>query len=194
MMKPIFILIGTFILLLSPDQAISQRYNKLVYSIKGDLNKDSLEDLVTVREDTADIHHPFLFEIKFQTNAGKYVTVLKSETAVMDKYPEGTSSSLCILESLKVQKGLIIFRNQMDRGSMTHKFRFQHNNFELIGYTYHYAAPGAIEFVDYNLSTGEKVEMKTEYETDKLLEKKKSLVKMNPLPNLKNFHPLDFMY
>lgn len=194
MMKSIVILIGAFLLSLSPEKVFSQNYNKLVYHVKGDLNNDNLEDLVTVKEDTADIHHPFLFEIKFQTKDGKYVTVLKSETAVMDKYPEGTSSSLCILESLKVNKGMIIFRNQMDRGSMTHKFRFQHNSFELIGYTYHYAAPGAIELIDYNLSTGQKLEMKTEYETDQILEKKTSIVKMNPLPNLKNFHPLDFMY
>ncbi|SHE55098.1 hypothetical protein [Pedobacter caeni] len=194
MVKPIFILIVAFLLSLSPEKVFSQNYNKLVYNVKGDLNNDNLEDLVTVKADTADLHHPFLFEIKFQTKGGKYVTVLKSETAVMDKYPEGTSSSLCILESLKVNKGMIIFRNQMDRGSMTHKFRFQHNNFELIGYTYHYAAPGAMEFVDYNLSTGEKLEKKTEYETDQILEKKTSIVKMNPLPNLKNFHPLDFTY
>ncbi|MCZ4244286.1 hypothetical protein [Pedobacter punctiformis] len=195
-MKIVIPLISTYLLLLISNQAIAQNnnYNKLVYHVKGDLNRDNIDDVVTVKEDTTDIHHPFLLEIKFRRKDGKDVTVLKSKIAVMENFPNGENTSACVLENLKIVKGILIFQNQMIRGNMTHKFRFQNNNFELIGYTYHYASPGNITFTDYNLLTGKKIDRKIEYETDKISEEKISVVKISPLPDLKNFRPFDFMY
>lgn len=112
----------------------------------------------------------------------------------MPKYPYEDNRTELILENLEIKNGILIFRNQMIRGSLVHKFRYQNGSFELIGYTYNNASPGYIEHLDYNLSTGNKIWRKNDYKTDEIIEYRKSIEKLPKLPNLLDFSPLDFMY
>lgn len=176
------------------SQEKTNNYNTIVYKVSGDLNKDNLPDLVVVKEDNADKSNPFLLEIFFQNKNGKYENVLTSTKAVMEKYPYADERTELILEELHINKGILIFRNQIIKGSMIHKFRFQNGEFELIGYTYTNASAGYIEHTDYNISTGEKIEKQIDYQTDKVLKYTKTKKKMASLPNLKNFSPFDFTY
>ena len=191
-------LLLTFTLVFTINFAFSQEkksdYNTIVYKISGDLNKDNIPDLVVVKEDNTSKHNPYLLEIFFQNKNGKYETVLTSRKAVMEKYPYGDQRTELILENLQIKNGILIFRNDMIRGSMIHKFRFQNGEFELIGYTYTNASAGYIEHTDYNLSTGEKVDKHTDYQTDKILKFTKTKQKMQKLPKLKDFTPFDFTY
>lgn len=185
-------------LFLTANVAFSQEkitnYNSIVYKISGDLNKDNIPDLIVVKEDTIDKHNPYLLEIFFQNKNGNYETIFTSTKAVMERYPYGDQRTELTLEDLQIKNGILIFKNGMIRGSMIHKFRYQNGEFELIGYTYTNASAGYIEHTDYNLSTGEKVDKHTDYETNKVLKFSKTKKKMASLPTLKDFSPFDFMY
>ena len=171
-----------------------QNYSHSVFEVYGDLNKDGLDDLVLVKEDNKDKRNPFLLEIKFQGKEGNFYSVLNSETAVVAKFPDGEGgTTYCLLESIEIKKGILIFNQSLIRGTFVHKFRFQNNNFELIGLSCNNAFSGYIESIDYNLSTGKKIEIRTAYETSEIIEKKITNKKINPLPNLKNFNPLDYL-
>lgn len=176
------------------SNSFSQNYNHVVFEVHGDLNKDGLADLVLVKEDNKDLHNPFLLEIKFQEKDKSYRTVLSSETAVVAKFPDGDKITICLLESIEIKKGILIFNQSLIRGTFTHKFRFQNNNFELIGIHFSSANPGYLLTIDYNLSTGKMIEVKKAYETDKIIENNTTIEKITPLPNLKKFDPLDYLY
>lgn len=192
--KYLFFIIIAFIHFNVFCQNYKNNYDHVVFKIQGDLNKDGVLDLVIVMEDTVNKNNPYLLEIKFGTPNGGYKTVLSSEEAVTNKYPEGNESNIILLENLEIKQGILIFTNQLIRGSYVHKFRYQNGNFELIGFTYNNASPGYIEYLDYNLSTGKKVMINREYETDKIIEKMITTEKISPLPTLRNFAPFDYVY
>ncbi|WP_374329494.1 hypothetical protein [Soonwooa sp.] len=175
-------------------QASDEQYRNIVYDIKGDLNKDGLADKVVVRENDNDSKHPYLLEIFFKNVVGSYKKVLRSTKAVTPKFPGGGEISDVNLENLEIKSGLLIFTNQLIRGNYVHKFRFQNGNFELIGFTENNASAGYIEYVDYNLSTGIKINEHIDYQTDKVLMHKKSIEKLKPLPKLQDFELLEFVY
>jgi len=183
-----------FIFINYKSQNSNNLFDKIVFEVKGDLNKDNLIDMVTVKENSKSKYSPYQLEIKFKNTLGEFTSVFLSEKAIPNKFPYGDERTEVILENLEIKNGILIFSNQLIRGRITHKFRFQNGNFELIGYTFHNASPGFIEYVDYNLSTGKKILRKTAYETDKVLSLIETSEKINPLPKLQDFTPFDFMY
>ncbi|MDX6183735.1 hypothetical protein SGQ44_16180 [Flavobacterium sp. Fl-77] len=193
-MKQIFKFYILLILGFLSSNSFCQNYNHIVFEVYGDLNKDGLADLVLVKEENKDKHNPFLLEIKFQEKDKSYRTVLSSETAVVDKFTGEDKITICLLESIEIKKGILIFNQSLIRGTFKHKFRFQKNNFELIGIHFNSANPGYFLTVDYNLSTGKMIEVKRAYETDKIIEENITIEKITPLPNLKKFNPLDHLY
>jgi hypothetical protein len=176
------------------SQVKTDYYKTIVYKIYGDLNKDNLDDMVVVKENNTDKHNPYLLEIFFQNKSGSFQNVFSSTKAVMEKFPYGDERTEVILEGLQIKNGVLIFRNQLLKGNFTHKFRYQNGEFELIGYTFNNASAGYMEHMDYNLSTGDKTEKHTAYETDKILKLAKTKNKLSVLPNLKDFSPLEFTY
>ncbi|CAD0009375.1 hypothetical protein [Flavobacterium chungangense] len=193
-MNQLFKIYILFIFGFLSSNSFCQNYNHVVFEVYGDLNKDGLNDLVLVKEDNKDKHNPFLLEIKFQGKDKSYRTVLSSETAVVDKFPGEDNMTICLLESIEIKKGILIFNQSLIRGTFTHKFRFQKNQFELIGIHFNSANPGYFLTVDYNLSTGKMIEIKKAYETDKIIENNTTIEKITPLPNLKKFDPLNYLY
>lgn len=188
------ILLLIFVSQKSFGQASDEQYRNIVYDIKGDLNKDGLADKVVVRENDNDSKHPYLLEIFFKNVDGSYKKVLRSIKAVTPKFPAGGEISDVNLENLEIKNGLLIFTNQLIRGNYVHKFRFQNGNFELIGFTENNASAGYIEYVDYNLSTGVKINKHIDYQTDKVLMYKKTIDKMKSLPKLQDFEALEYVY
>ena len=176
------------------SQEKKSNYGLVVYKIYGDLNKDNLPDMVIVKEDMSDKRRPSLLEIFFQTKNGAYKKVLSSTKAVMERFPYGDGRTETILEELQIKNGVLIFTNQLIKGNLTHKFRFQNGEFELIGFTSYTAGAGYLNHTDYNLSTGEKIEKHTDYETDKVLKLIKTKDKLSVLPKLKDFSPFEFIY
>lgn len=169
-------------------------FDKIIFEVKGDLNKDNLIDVVIVKENSKSKYNPYQLEIKFKNANGEFISVFLSDKAVPNKFSYCDERTDIILENLEIKNGILIFSNQLIRGRLTHKFRFQNGNFELIGYTFNNASAGFIEYVDYNLSTGKKISRKTAYETDKILSLIETSEKINSLPKLQDFTPFDFMY
>ncbi|MBZ4191896.1 hypothetical protein [Niabella beijingensis] len=169
-------------------------YDNIVYKINGDLNGDQKADRVIVKEDTSSRYHPYLLEIFFQDQKGNYKKVLTSTKAVMPRHPEGDARTVTILENLEIRNGILIFSNQLIRGNLTHKFRFQKGHFKLIGYQSVQALAGYIAYIDYNLSTGNKVTIKKAYETDKVIGEEKTTEKQSALPTLQDFSPPEVTY
>lgn len=190
----IIILILFFSFNFSFSQVKNNQYKTTVFEVYGDLNKDQIPDLVTVKENEDDPKHPFLLEIFFKNKSGNYEKVFTSEKAVMELYPYGDRRTDLILKDLKIENGILIFKNELIRGSFIHRFRYQNGRFELIGFTSMNAIPGYIEHIDFNLSTGDKIVKLVSYETDKVLKLEKTKQKISPLPNLIDFEPFDFTY
>lgn len=174
-------------------QQVKNNYTKTIYSIEGDLNRDGIADLVIVKQDSASKYKPHLLEIKFKKSDGNYETIFKSEKTLWEIHPEGDANTVAILEDLQIKKGVIIFTNQYIKGNTKHKFRYQNDNFELIGYTANGGGPGLVEYVDYNLITGTKI---THYNPsdDPKIKKRTTTEKISPLPKLQDLEPLSFDY
>ncbi|MGF2414650.1 MAG: hypothetical protein ACQUYJ_20100, partial [Ferruginibacter sp.] len=82
--------------------------------------------------------------------------------------------------------------NQLLRGNFEHQFRFQNGNFELIGFSKVSSdGQGTITSIDFNLSTGLRIETRERYDTDKVLSRSKKKVVIRPLPKLQEFTPLE---
>ena len=173
-------------------QQVKNNYTKTIYSIEGDLNRDGIPDLVIVKQDSTSKYKPHLLEIKFKKSDGQYETVFKSEKTLWEIYPDGDNITAAHLEDLQIKKGVIIFTNQYIRGNTKHKFRYQNDNFELIGYTSHGGGSGLV-YIDYNLITGTKITHNNPYDNPKT-GKKTTIEKISPLPKLQDFEPLSFDY
>lgn len=175
------------------SQESKNNYSKTIYSIEGDLNRDGIADLVTVKQDSSSKYKPHLLEIKFKKEDGNYETIFKSEKILWEIHPEGDARTVAQLEDLQIKKGVIIFTNQHIRGNTKHKFRYQNGNFELIGYTANGGGPGLVDYVDYNLITGTKITHYNPYDDPKI-KKKTTVEKISPLPKLQDLEPLSFDY
>jgi hypothetical protein len=169
-------------------------FNKTVFRVKGDLNKDGLTDLVIVKADTVNKYHPYKLEILFAKKDGGYQSVFSSQKSIMPRFPNGDERTEFILEQLLVVKGVLIFTNQRIRGNMTHKFRYQNGSFELIGYTERNAGTAQTDYTDINLSTGRKITWKEPYAKDKNTPERITFEKYSPLPRLQDFTPLASSY
>lgn len=174
------------------SQESKNNYSKTIYSIEGDLNRDGIADLVTVKQDSSSKYKPHLLEIKFKKSDGNYETIFTSEKTLWEIHPEGDANTVAILEDLQIKKGVLIFTNQYIRGNTKHKFRYQNGNFELIGYTSHEGGPGLV-YIDYNLITGSKITHNNPYDNPKA-GKKTTIEKISPLPKLHDLEPLSFDY
>ncbi len=103
-------------------------------------------------------------------------------------------------DTVSVDNGVLVlhhFGGSRDTWDYTHRFRFQDNDYKLIGATYIAGADcDAIETFDYNLSTGvinyEKIteDCKDGYDKRKTTKSNKTFNnKMKSLPSLKDFRP-----
>ncbi len=173
----------------------------------GDLNKDKANDIVLVlkskEEETidpatgnVDSLPPRLLLVLFK-NAGGYKLAAKNGAAVLCKFCGGVFGDP--FESIAIEKGVLVLHHYGGsawRWSLTHKFRYQQNDFYLIGETDHaYWSVNFCEqlddfagttFKDTNLLTGG-YEEKEITEECKLIKNKKGKQKVKPLKKLSAF-------
>jgi hypothetical protein len=91
-----------------------------------------------------------------------------------------------------IKKGVLSINNEFLRGHSEHKFRYQNGRFELIGFSHVSSGGiGVMETIDFNLSTGVRVEKFERYDTDKVLSNKKTKLLIRPLPRLEGFTPFE---
>ncbi len=174
-----------------------ENYDTLITTVKGDLNKDGLIDVVTVTQDTLNKYGTYRLEIYFAKPKGYTDLMFCTERIIEPQYPEGKDGYRTGngFDSLEITNGVLRIKNQLLRGHYEHKFRFQESKFELIGYTYvNSDGLGKIYSIDYNLSTGKLVELIESYEEEEVFKNSTRIVKPKKLPNLLDFEPFSGDY
>lgn len=176
-------------------QDYSQKdFKVLIASVSGDLNKDGVDDEVTITQDTLNEKMPYCVSVYFKTSDGARQKMVSSFRLISPQYPEGREGFMSgeRFNSIEVKKGILIVHNDLLRGNYQYKFRYQNSNFELIGYTYVSSdGIGSIHTTDFNLSTGMRVKKQESYETDKIISEEIDKLLIRPLPRLKDVVPFE---
>lgn len=164
-----------------------------IKKVKGDLNKDNLADLVVVTQDTINEKAPYKLSVFFAQPNGTFKEIVSTTKAIDVQYPEGKNGYYNgqSFYDISIEKGILIISNELTRGNFEHKFRYQNNNFELIGFSETYSdGQGTIGMVDFNLSTGIRVSTTERYDdSDEKPTKNQKKILIRPLPKLQNFTP-----
>lgn len=173
-------LIYLFLLFSAISNAQNRGY-KTIEKVIGDLNKDGFPDLVTVEKNSQNSH---ILKIFFNYKNIKYNYFTMSTTVIDGEANNGEGDGL----SIEIKNNVLLINNGYNlTGNEQHKFRFQNNHFELIGYTNHYSdRHGTITTEDFNLMTGIRIVEEEDMNTGKIT-KNKTYIKLNSRPNLSNF-------
>ena len=166
---------------------VAQNFDAPVSNATGDLNKDGIEDLVTVMQDTLHENAPYRIAVFFGIADGGHKLVVSSDQLIEPQYPDGRDGYRYGngFEGIEIKKGILIVNNSLLRGYFEYKFRYQDGNFELIGYTSGSSdGVGRIYSEDFNLSTGDRYLKEENYETGKIVRNEKTKKLIRPLPKL----------
>ena len=132
----------------------------------GDLDKDGIDEKVIVYETNESTEYGNVREIRILKKVGgKWKDWKKSKSAILKSEEGGIMGDP--FEGIEIKSGILninFFGGSSWKWSYTDKYRFQNNNFELIGYTeVSFRNCEIWETNDFNLSTG-KIVSKKEYE------------------------------
>ena len=190
-MKYLLIIIALYISTNCYSQKIKAPYNFIVSKTVGDLNKDKLDDLVVVSQDSLNENRPYRVQIFFAKPIGGYKLIATADSAIQAQYPHGNGNSGDVFfVNIKIENGILVIYNDLIRGHYEHKFRHQNNNMELIGFTIiNSNGNGIIDSRDFNLSTGVMIETIEHYDGDGETTTKKKVLKIKPLPIIQTFAP-----
>ncbi|MTH16403.1 hypothetical protein [Flavobacterium sp. LC2016-01] len=194
-MKKIFILslllikIGVY----SQNRNLKDIFNKKIIQVTGDLNKDNLLDKVVVTQDTINEKSPYKLEIFFAKPNGSFELIVSSTKIIEAQYPDGRDGFKTGngFSDITIKKGVVSINFELLRGHFEHKFRFQNGNFELIGFSEVNSGGGTMTTIDFNLSTGVRIEKEERYDIDKLISYNKKKILIRPLPKLQDVEPFE---
>jgi hypothetical protein len=163
--------------------------NSLDTFIRGDLNKDGLDDVVFVYQPEKLLKHKHntsrTLRILLQQPGGQYKLEAESPYAAIAE-----SVNNIYFSSVEIKKGILIICNEFIRGGAVHKYRYQDDGFYLIGASSMTGDAASSESIDYNLSTGQYEATYDNYDDNKDLPssyKKKGVQKIRPLPRIEDF-------
>jgi hypothetical protein len=194
-MNKIVLLLFIFISssLMAQKNSSKDNFTVQIKKATGDLNKDNLVDLVVVTQDTIDEKAPYKLSVFFAQHNGTFKEIVSTTKAVDAQYPEGKNGYYNgqSFYDISIEKGILIIRNELTRGNFEHKFRYQNNNFELIGFSQAYSdGQGTMGMVDFNLSTGIRVSTTERYDdSEEKPTRGQKKILIRPLPKLQNFAP-----
>jgi hypothetical protein len=176
---------------LAQEEIASSGYKDIASKVEGDLNKDNLTDIAIVTRNTSRDSEKYRLQVFFLKPDGKYQPIITTDKAIAPKssgFDDGERFT-----GLTIKKGILIINNDLLRGHFEHKFRFQNETFELIGYSINsFDNPDTGSITDFNLSTGVRLKQTTTYDINKdesTTKNTKEIIKIKPLPSLNNFQP-----
>ena len=128
-----------FIAILLPAMVYSQassnkKFNSIISTIKGDLNKDKLPDSVIVLQDTSDNYAPYRLQLFFKDANTGYRLVIQNESAIEVEFPNGKEGMLTgtKFSHISIKAGVLTINTELLRGYYAYKFRYQNGYFALI--------------------------------------------------------------
>jgi hypothetical protein len=162
--------------------------------VAGDLNKDGLADKVVVTQDTLNENAPYRLQVFFKEAAGEWKLKATSVKIIEPQYPNGRDGyrTGTGFSDVTIKAGVLSINIELLRGHFEHEFKFQNGRFELIHFSFVSSdGRGVIETIDFNLTTGIRVELLERYDTDKVISNKKTKIIIKPLPTLQNVVPME---
>ena len=145
-----------------PDDFLVENWF-LLDSSGGDLNKDGLKDLVlvlqyrdTIQEKRPDnsinLGSPRILLVLFKEAAG--YRLVTQDTSFITRYGEGGMSPDAY-DGVEIIKGILFIKLEHVRSFLTYKFRYQQNDFYLIGFrgSFVYSAASRYDVYDINFMT-----------------------------------------
>ena len=195
-MKKYFLLILILSHLNVFTQISTQDYNfsYKVMEVTGDLNKDGLADKVVVTQDTLNENAPYRLQVFFKEAAGEWTLKATSVKIIEPQYPNGRDGyrTGTGFSDVTIKAGVLSINIELLRGHFEHEFKFQNGRFELIHFSFVSSdGRGVIETIDFNLTTGIRVELLERYDTDKVISNKKTKIIIKPLPILDDVIPME---
>lgn len=152
-----------FISFSSISQENKEHYSKIT-EIEGDLNNDGIPEKVIVYNTNDSTEFGFIREIQiFKLEASTWVLWTKSSNAILKSQEGGMMGDP--FESISIKKGVLVIQHvggSSWKWSITDKYRYENNEFKLIGYSSNYGKLcESWEDVDFNLVTGKLLYTKT---------------------------------
>ena len=193
------ILLLTFLIIfqivcIAQSETSQLNFDYTVMEVKGDLNKDNLVDKVIITQDTLNINAPYRLQIFFEEPNGLSKLIVTTSKIIEPQYPNGKEGYITGngLSDVTIKKGVLSVNIELLRGHFEHKYRFQNGNFELIGFSEVYSdGQGVMTTIDFNLSTGIRIEKSERYDTDKIVSNKQKKILIRPLPKLQDLIPTE---
>lgn len=194
-MKLVILLFIVFFQLHCFGQADTTEYhfNYRITEVEADLNNDYLADKVIVTQDSLNEKGPYRLQIFFREPSGQLKLAVTSTQLIEAQYPNGRDGWATGngFSGLEIKDGLLSVSCELLRGHYEHIFRLKNGNFELIGYSkVNSNGQGIIQYIDFNLVTGIRVEQSERYDTDKIISRKKRKIIIRPLPKLEDLVPM----
>ncbi|RAJ32150.1 hypothetical protein [Pedobacter cryoconitis] len=192
--SPLFAQSNVAIVPKSNTKSFIQKGRKIVSQSKGDLNKDGLPDWIIVTQDTVADTAPYRLQVFFTQPDGQQKLIVSSDKIIAPQFPNGKNGlrSDAGFESVTINNQVITIKNQLTRGMFSHKFRYQHGNFELIGFKHSGSdGLGSMYNDDFNLSSGIRFYKEQRYDTGKIITNKKEKKLIRPLPKLQDYVPFE---
>jgi hypothetical protein len=163
-----------------------------VTKVKGDLNNDSIIDFILVTQDTINVKLPYKLQVYFGQRNGEFKLIVETTKAIQPQFPDGKYGYRTgnRFSDITIKNNVFNINNDLLRGHFEHTFRFQNGHFKLIGFTEVYSdGRGTGTTIDFNLSSGIRLEKSQRYDTDKVLSDTKKKISIRPLPKLRDFEP-----
>jgi len=190
----------TFVLLILVSFGFTKIQDETVLvDIYGDLTHDKIDERVIVTElaEKGEYGKVRLLQV-FTKKNNKWMELARSKSVILESESGGMMGDPFVGESLKINNGVLEISHEGGsswKWFTTHKFRYQKNKFELIGFNHIYGKPCEyFETTDFNLTTG-KIIFDKEFETCEEGEQKPSkdenevfVKKIRPLPNFQTIN------
>lgn len=169
------------------------------------MTNDNKEEKIIIKElkEEGEYGKTRLLEI-YKKNKNNWVIIASSKSAILSSEDGGMMGDPFDKENISVEKGIITIIHKGGsswKWDTTHKYRFQNNKFELIGYETSNGKPcNYWEHISYNLSTGKAIykrenEICEDYESEYQKESNKKEIfffKLKKLPTIENINTVDY--
>ncbi|MEX1003545.1 MAG: hypothetical protein WDZ35_15610 [Crocinitomicaceae bacterium] len=181
-----------FVSLISLNLLYAQdRFDVIATSVLGDLNSDSISDLVLVKMDTSTSNKVYKLEVFLKDSSGNLKQIVESTNPII--YPILGWNNIVAdrMSTVSIENGVLWLNVELIRGFYKHGFKLKNNQFELINYVYTNSdGLSKITSIDFNLLTGVRNIEVVDYTNDKTISKQTDTIRIKPLPTLKEFKPL----
>jgi len=190
-------LLSILFILFSPQSNIyaqnkksESTFSETVRDEQGDLNHDGRADKVLVKMDIINATRPLLLQIFLSQPNGKLKLEIASTRIIEAQYPiekKGKFNGYQIPDFF-IEGGNLIMRSEIKEGNITHEFRFQNGNFELIKVNkFTYDGLNTTIESKFNLLSGIKIDVEKSLGSEKTIRKSKKTTIIRPLPKIQDF-------